>query len=70
MGGISKSQLLISGGSLLLVSQLIMFQSAFDIVEPPRPGTLRSVLSGGLLLIATLCIASGAYLRYQRSSAM
>ncbi len=61
----SKSQLLVSGGSLLLVFQLIVFQQAFNIVEHPGvSGTLRNVLSGGLLLIATICIGSGAYLRY------
>lgn len=29
---------------------------------------LRNIISGGMLLIATVCIAIGAYLRYQRSS--
>jgi len=71
MSRISKSRLLVSGGSLLLVFQLIVFQRAFSIVENPGvSGTLRGVLSGGLLLIATICIGSGAYLRYQRSPAM
>ncbi|OYR41890.1 hypothetical protein DJ82_04045 [Halorubrum sp. Ib24] len=61
----SKSQLLVSGGSLLLVFQLIVFQQAFNIVANPGvSGTLRNVFSGGLLLIATICIGSGAYLRY------
>ena len=65
----SKSQLLVSGGSLLLVFQLIVFQGAFKIVENSGfSGTLRGVLSGGLLLIATICIGSEAYLRYQRTS--
>ncbi|TKX50300.1 hypothetical protein EXE49_06790 [Halorubrum sp. ASP121] len=64
----SKSQLLVSGGSLLLVFQLIVFQGAFNIVETPEvSGRLRGVLSGGLLLIATICVGSGAYLRYQRT---
>jgi hypothetical protein len=54
-----------------LVFQLIVFQRAFDIVENPGvSGTLEDVIGGGLLLIATICIVSGAYLRYQRSSAM
>jgi hypothetical protein len=71
MRRISKNRLLVSGGSLLLVFQLIVFQRAFNIVENPGvSGTLRGVISGGLLLIATICIGSGAYLRYQRSSAM
>jgi len=61
----SKSQLLVSGGSLLLVFQLIVFQGAFNIVKNPGvSGRLGGVLSGGLLLIATICIGSGAYLRY------
>jgi hypothetical protein len=65
----SKSQLLVSGGSLLLVFQLIVFQGAFNIVETPGvSGRLRGVISGGLLLIATICIGGGAYLRYQRTS--
>jgi hypothetical protein len=65
----SKSQLLVSGGSLLLVFQLIVFQRAFNIVENPGfSGRLRGVISGGLLLVATICIGSGAYLRYQRTS--
>ncbi|RXK47018.1 hypothetical protein EAF64_17930 [Halorientalis pallida] len=71
MSMISKSRLLVSGGSLLLVFQLTVFQQAFNIVENPRvSGSLRGVLSGGLLLIATICIGSGAYLRYQCSSAV
>ncbi|SDE77297.1 hypothetical protein [Halorientalis regularis] len=71
MSEISKSRLLVSGGSLLLVFQLIVFQRAFDIVENPGvSGTLEDLISGGLLLIATTCIVSGAYLRYQRTSAL
>jgi hypothetical protein len=67
----SKSRLLISGGSLLLVFQLVVFQRAFNVIENPGvSGALRSVVSGGLLFIATICICGGAYLRYQGSSAM
>mgnify|MGYP006299483689 CR=1 FL=1 len=59
-------RLLLSGGSLLLVVQLVVFQQAFALVESPGvSGTLRDVLSGGLLLVATVAIASGAYLHYQ-----
>ena len=68
MCGISKHRLLVSGGSLLLVFQLIVFQKAFNIVEPPGiSSTLSGVISGGSLLIASACVASGAYLRYQGS---
>jgi len=69
MSGISRSRLLVSSGSLLLVFQLIVFQQAFSLVENPGiTGTLRDIISGGLLLVATICITSGAYLRYQRPS--
>lgn len=71
MSKISRSQLLVSGGSLLLVCQLIVFQRAFNIVQSPGvSGMLRDIIGGGMLLIATICIVIGAYLRYQRSSAV
>ena len=59
---------LIRAGSIVLVFQLIVFQRAFGLVESPGvSGTLRDVVSGGLLLIAAVCIGSGVYLRYRAS---
>ncbi|MDB9253999.1 hypothetical protein [Halorubrum ezzemoulense] len=57
----SKSQLLVSGGSLLLVFQLIVFQGAFNIVESSGvSGRLRGVLSGGLYRSRRIPAASAA----------
>lgn len=63
-----RGELLIRIGSLVLVVQLIVFQRAFGIVENPGvAGTSRDVVSGGLLLIATVCVGTGVYLHHQSS---
>jgi hypothetical protein len=60
--------LLIRVGSFVLVAQLIIFQRAFGIVENPvLSGSLRDVVSGGMLLIAVVSIGTGTYLHYQDS---
>ena len=65
---IRSEGLLIRLGSLVLVFQLIVFQQAFDIIENPGvEGTLREVVSGGLSLIAAICLVSGVWLRFQTS---
>ncbi|AHB65206.1 hypothetical protein HISP_03990 [Haloarcula hispanica N601] len=61
-------QLLIPIGGLALVIQSIAFESTFEIVESPGvSGTLRDVLSGGLLLVATVCLFGGVYLRLREA---
>jgi len=61
-------RLLIPIGGLALVVQSIVFESTFEIVaDPGVSGSLRGVLSGGLLLVATVCLFSGVYLRLRDS---
>ncbi|WP_082230777.1 hypothetical protein [Haloprofundus marisrubri] len=61
--GASNSQLFIAIGGLALVLQSVVFESTFGIVESPGvSGVLRDVLSGGLLLVATVCLLGGVYL--------
>lgn len=65
---VSNTRLLIVLGGSALVIQLLMFQNSFGIVENPGvSGLLRDVLSGGLLLVAVVCLVGGLYLR-QRDS--
>jgi acid phosphatase family membrane protein YuiD len=55
-------------GSLALVFQLIVFQDSLGVVKSPGvSGTLRDVLSGGLLLVAVCCLAGGLYVRWKNS---
>ena len=57
-------RLLIPIGGLALVFQSIVFEGTFGLVESPGvSGILRDVLSGGLLLVATVCLFGGVYLR-------
>ncbi|WP_083893841.1 hypothetical protein [Halovivax asiaticus] len=61
-------RLLLSIGGLALVIQSVVFQGTFGIVESPGvSGVLRNVLSGGLLLVATIFLFSGVYLRLRGS---
>ncbi|RLM41491.1 hypothetical protein D3D01_22000 [Haloarcula sp. Atlit-7R] len=61
-------RLLIPIGGLALVVQSIVFESTFEIVaDPGVSGSLRGVLSGGLLLVATVCLFNGVYLRLRDS---
>ncbi|PCR90428.1 hypothetical protein CP557_07755 [Natrinema ejinorense] len=64
----SGEQLLIGVGGLALVIQLVVFQNSLGIVSNPGvSGTLGDIVSGGLLLVAVVCLAGGVYLR-QRGS--
>lgn len=66
--GVRNLRLLISVGGLALVIQSVVFQGTFGIVENPGvSGALRDVLSGGLLLVATIFLFSGVYLRLRYS---
>mgnify|MGYP000109066541 CR=1 FL=1 len=61
-------QLLIPIGGLALVFQSIAFEGTFGLIEHPGvSGVLRDVLSGGLLLVATVCLFGGVYLRLRGS---
>lgn len=61
-------RLLIPIGGLALVLQSIAFEGTFGLVERPGvSGLLRDVLSGGLLLVATVCLFGGVYLRLHDS---
>ncbi len=61
-------RLLIPIGGLALVVQSIVFEGTFEIVEGPGvSGSIRDVLSGGLLLVATVCLFTGVYLRLRDS---
>jgi len=60
--------LLISIGGLALVSQSVVFEGAFGLVtDPGVSGGLRDVLSGGLLLVSTICLFGGVYLQIRTS---
>lgn len=63
---VRTERILTAIGSLALVFQLIVFQNSLGIVEDPGvSGTLRDVLSGGLLLLAAGCLTGGLYLRWK-----
>ncbi|ADQ65765.1 hypothetical protein ELS19_14615 [Halogeometricum borinquense] len=60
----SRARLLRVIGGLALVVQSIVFESTFGIVtDPGVSGILRDVLSGGLLLVASVCLLVGVYFR-------
>ncbi|KDE56624.1 hypothetical protein EL22_25935 [Halostagnicola sp. A56] len=55
---------LISIGGVALVAQLVIFQNSLGVVEDPGvTGITEDVLSAGLLLVATVCLAVGVFLR-------
>ncbi|SFS99276.1 hypothetical protein SAMN04488556_3761 [Halostagnicola kamekurae] len=54
---------LISLGGVALVAQLVIFQNSLGIVgDPGVSGVTEDVVSGGLLLVATVCLAVGVFL--------
>ncbi|SER36721.1 hypothetical protein SAMN04489841_3647 [Natrinema salaciae] len=63
-----RERVLIRVGGLAFVIQLIVFQNSLGVMSSPGvSGTLRDILSGGLLLVAVVCLVGGVYLR-QRGS--
>ncbi len=61
---VSSGRLVTGIGGLALVVQLIVFESSFGIVtDPGVSGVFRDVLSGGLLLVALVCLLGSVYLR-------
>ncbi|GGK70908.1 hypothetical protein GCM10009067_24000 [Haloarcula sebkhae] len=61
-------RLLIPIGGLALVLQSIAFEGTFGLIESPGvSGILRDALSGGLLLVATVSLLGGVYLRHRDS---